>query len=76
MSKDLMVSAHLVSLLNSSIWRIVIEDYLDPAVASLEDKALSLDGTPDDLRQAQGARIVRDLFLSALQNDANTQADS
>lgn len=76
MSKDLAVSAHLVSLLNSSIWRIVVEDYLSPAVSSLEEKALSPEGTPDDLRQAQGARILRDLFLSSLQNDANTQADS
>ena len=76
MSQELIVSAHLSSLLNSRLWNIIVDNYLDPAVESLEEAALAEKGTLDDLRRAQGARIVRDLLLSALTNDANMQAES
>lgn len=76
MSQELVVSAHLSSLLNSNLWNIIVDNYLEPAVASLEETALSAEGTIDDLRRAQGARILRDLLISALTNDANMQAES
>lgn len=74
MNQDI-VTAHLESVLKSASWRVV-ERYLNDAVTQMEEKALAEKGTLDDLRHAQGARLLRDKFINALQRDANTQAES